>query len=115
MKKTEKKIWKNHMEEIMNKENDWDHVTKARMLKGPIKNVTQEEMAIAIKVMKPGKAAGPSEVCAKMISASGELGVSVMVELCQRVLDGKGMPDEWQTSVLVPIFKGNGGVRNCNT
>ena len=25
------------------------------------------------------------------------------------------MPDEWQTSVLVPIFKGKGNVRNCNT
>ena len=62
-------------------------------------------MAIAIKVMKPGKAAGPSEVCAEMISASGEVGVSVMVELFQRVLDGKGMRNEWQTSVLVPIFK----------
>ena len=40
-----------------------------------------------------------------MISASGEVGVSVMVELCQRV-DGKEMLDEWQASVLVPIFKG---------
>ena len=74
------------------------------MVEGPIKNVTREEMAIAIKVMKPVKAAGPSEVCAE-ISASGEVGVSVMVELCQCVLDGKGMPDEWQISVLVPIFK----------
>ena len=72
-------------------------------------------MAIAIKVMKPGKGAGPSEVCAEMISASGEIWVSVMVELCQRVLDGKGMPDEWQTSVLVPIFKGKRDVRNSNT
>ena len=43
-----------------------------------------------------------------MISASGEVGISVMVELCQRVLDGKEMPDEWQTSVLVLIFKGRG-------
>ena len=25
------------------------------------------------------------------------------------------MPDEWQTSVLVSIFKGKGDVRNCNT
>ena len=25
------------------------------------------------------------------------------------------MPDKWQTSVLVPIFKGKGDVRNCNT
>ena len=113
--KDRKRIWKNHMEEIVNKENDWDHVTEASMLEGPIKNVTREEMAIAIKVMKPGKAAGSSEVCTEMISAGGEVGVSVMVELCQRVLDGKGMPDEWQTNVLVPISKGKGDVRNCNT
>ena len=63
-------------------------------------------MAIAKKVMKPGKVAGPFEICAEMISASGEVGISVIMELCQLVLDGKGMPDEWQTSVLVPIFKG---------
>ena len=36
-----------------------------------------------------------------MISASGEVGVSVMMEFCQRLLHGKGMPDEWQTSALV--------------
>ena len=84
------------------------------MVEGPIKNVICEEMAIAIKVMKPGKAAGPSEVCAEMISASGEVGVSVIVELCQRMLDGKGMPHEWQTNVLVPILKEKEDVRNCN-
>ena len=30
--KHRKRIWKNHMEEIMNKENDWDHVTEASMI-----------------------------------------------------------------------------------
>ena len=114
-KKDRKRIWKNYMEEIMNKKNNWDHVTEASIVKGSIKNVTREEMVIAIKVMKPGMTAGPSEVCAEMISASGKVGVSVMVDLCQRVLDGKEMPDEWQTNVLVPIFKRKGDVRNCNT
>ena len=99
----------------MNKENDWDHVTTASMVEGPINNDTREEMAIAIKMMKPGKAGGPSEVCTEMISTSGEIEDSVMVELYQRVLDRKGMTDEWQTSVLVPIFKGRGDVRNCST
>ena len=113
--KDRKRIWKNHMEEIMNKENNWNHVTEASMVVRPIKNVSCKAMVIAIKVMKPGKAAGAFEVCAEMISASGEVGVSVMVELCQRVLDGKGMPDEWQTSVLVSIFKEKGYVGNCNT
>ena len=59
----------------MNNENDWDHVKAASMVEGPIKNVNRKEMAMAIKVMKPGKAAGPSEVCAKMIFASGEVGL----------------------------------------
>ena len=113
--KDRKRIWKDHVEEIMNNENNWDHVTEASIVKKPIKDVIREEMTIAIKVMKPAKVAGPSEVCAEMIFASGEVGVGVMVDLCQRVLDGKGMPDEWQTSMLVPIFKGKGDVRNCNT
>ena len=72
------------MVDIKNKENDGKHVIVDSMVEGPIKSVTPEEMVIAIKVMKPGKAAGPSEECAE-ISASGEEGISVMVDLCQRV------------------------------
>ena len=60
---------------------------------------------IAVKAIKPGKAAGPFEVCAKVIPASGEVRITVMMEFCQRVFDGEGMPFERQTSVLVPIFR----------
>lgn len=61
-----------------------------------------------------------------MIAARGEIGIDVMVELCQCVLDGRGMPDEWALSVVIPIFKGERGhdklwcvqgsevVRTCN-
>ena len=57
----------------MNKENDWNHVTAASMVEGPIKNITHKKIAIAIKVIKPEKVAEPSE---EMISASKEVGVS---------------------------------------
>ena len=30
----------------------------------------------------------------EMIVASGEIGVKVMMQLCQHLLDGRGMPDE---------------------
>ena len=63
--------------------------------------------------MKAGKAVGPSEVSTEMIAASGEVGIRVMMELCQRLLDGKGMPEEWKTSVVIPIFKGKGDAMNC--
>ena len=63
--------------------------------------------------MKLGKAAGPSEVNTDMIMASGKFSVGVLKQLCQRVLDGKSMPEEWKTSVVVPIFKGKGDVMDC--
>ena len=38
-----------------------------------------------------------------------------MLQLCQRVLDAKGIPDEWKTSVVVLIFKGKRDVFNCGS
>ena len=40
--------------------------------------------------------------------ASGKFGVGVIKNLCQRVVNGEGMPEEWKTSVIVPIFKERG-------
>ena len=114
-KKDGKRICKNHMEEMMNKENDWDHMIESSMVEGRIEKITHKEMAIAIKSMIPGKTDGPSEVWAEMISASGEVGIGVMMELYKHMLDGKEMPGEWQTNVLVSIFKGKKDVRNCKT
>ena len=51
-------------------------------------------MVKAIREMKAGKTAEPSEVSVEMIAASGEIGISVMVVLRQGVLDGRGMPDD---------------------
>ena len=31
------------------------------------------------------------------------------------MLDGSGVPDEWKTSVIVPIFKGKGDVMSCGS
>ena len=38
-----------------------------------------------------------------------------MLQLCQRVLDGKRIPNERKTSVVVPIFKGKGDEMNCGS
>ena len=37
-----------------------------------------------------------------------------MPEICQKVLDGFGMLEEWVLCIVVPIFKGNGDIRNCS-
>ena len=96
----------------MNVENEWDQMVEVDMVEGPVEGVTDEEVMEAMNKMKLEKAAGPSEVNMDMTIASGTFGVGVMKKLCQRVLDGEGMPEEWKTSV-VPIFKGKGGVMDC--
>ena len=49
--------------------------------------------------MKSGKATGRSEINVEMIIASGKVGVEELMDLCQHVLDGRRMLDEWKTSV----------------
>ena len=92
------KIWKEHMEKIMNKKNEWDRMVETDLVEGPVEKVVRDEIVEAMQSMKSGKTTGTSEVSVEMIVASGEIGVKVMMELCQRVLDGRGMPDEWKTS-----------------
>ena len=99
------KIWKEHREKIINEENNWNHMVETDVVEGPVEKVACNEIVKAMQRMKSEKATGPSQVSVEMIVASGEIGVKVMMELCQRVLDGRGMPDKWETSVIVPIFK----------
>ena len=112
-KKDRGKLWKEHMEKIMNVESEWDQMVEAGMIERPVEGVTDEEVIEAMNKMKLGKAAGPSKVNMDTEIASGKFGVGVIKKLCQRVFDGKGMPEEWKTSVVVPIFKGKGDVMNC--
>ena len=77
--------------------------------------MVHNEIVEAMQSMESGKATGTSEVSVEMIVASDKIGVKVMMELCQHVLDGRGMPDEWKTSVIVPIFKGKGDVMSCGS
>ena len=107
------RVWKEHMERFMNEENEWNQNVQADLVEGPVERVSREEVAKALGKMKAGKAARPSEVSVKMIAASGEIGIYVVVELCQSVLDGRGMPDEWTLSFVVPIFKGKGDAMSC--
>ena len=70
-------------------------------------------MLQALDEMKIGKVHGPSEVSLELIANSGGVGIQVITEICQRVLDGFGLLAEWVLRIEVPIFKGKGGIRNC--
>ena len=99
----------------MNEENEWDHMVEKDVVERPVEKVARNEIVEAIQRMKSGKATAPSEVNVEMTVASGKIGVKVMMDLCQRVLDGGGMPDEWKASVIVSIFEEMGDVMSCGS
>ena len=63
--------------------------------------------------LKIGKAHGPSKVYEEIILTSENVGIRVLMEHCQRILDEKGMPADWATSVVIPIFRGKEDIMNC--
>ena len=95
----------------MNEENDWDRV-EGDAVDGPIVCVSREDVLQALNEMKTGKGPGPSEVSLELIAASRGVRNQVMAEICQKVINGFGMPVEWVLCIVVSIFKGKGDIMN---
>ena len=56
------KIWKEHVENILNDENKLDHMAETNVVEGPVKNVFGKEIVDVMQKIKSGKATGPSVV-----------------------------------------------------
>ena len=97
----------------MNEETELDQISDVDTEQGPIEGVMREEIMEAFKHLKIGKTPGPSEVYVETILASGDVGVSVLMEPSSRILVGKRMPAEWETGDAIPMFKGKGDIMNC--
>ena len=57
-----KKIWKEHMEKLMNVENEWSDSIDANKVEGAVRRPEFVEVRCAVNRMKIGKASGPSGV-----------------------------------------------------
>ena len=82
--------------------------------KGPVDCVGRNEVVQLSNEMKTEKAPGPSEVSFQLVAASTGVGIQVMAVLCQRILDGLGMPAEWFLIIVVPIYKVKGDIMKCS-
>ena len=81
------KVMKDYIERIMDEESDLDHNVVENAVEGPVVCVSREEVLQELKEMKTGKAPGPSEVSEELYAASEGVGIQVMAEICQRVLN----------------------------
>ena len=71
-------------------------------------------MRWAMGKMKKGKATGLTGIVTEMFQLLGKEGIKWMTELLNKVLEDEVIPEDWQKSILVPIYKQKGDILECN-
>ena len=100
---------------VMNEENEWNDELSAEYVEGPADMISKEEVRQAIQDLKVKKAAGPSGVTGEMIKAAGEQALGWLTSICNRIVKEEAIPESWQMSELVAIYKGKGDVLECGS
>ena len=78
-----------------------------------VENISEEEVRTGLRKMKNGKDQGPDDIPVEAWIALEKKGVEFLVNFFNRLLRGEKMPDEWRRSVLVPLYKGKGNIKEC--
>ena len=109
-----KERWKEYFEELLNTENERDAIEAIDKVEGPEKNISMEDVKTAIRKMKIGKATGTSEVDTEMIKALEGAGIEWLTDILNKIWREEKIPDDWQNSILVPIYKQKGDTMDCS-
>ena len=93
---------------LLNVENDWDGELDCPEVMGSHCLISEEEVAAPIKLLKIGKAAGPTGVVSEIMDAAGGFGSRWMTDLINNIVREGCIPDDWRKSILVPVYKRKG-------
>ena len=72
-------------------------------------------MRAVLKKMKRHKAPGLSGLVAEMIQATGDTGTQWILDLCNGIVKEGCIPEDWKSSVVLPMYKGKGSPMECGS
>jgi len=99
----------------MNEENEWDHRIEAAVKEGPADCIRIDEIAAALKKMKRHKATGMWGLVAEMKTSTGDIGTQWILDLCNGTVKEGCIPEDWKSSMVLPIHKGKGDPMECGS
>ena len=107
-----KQKWKNYFDNLLNHENPREkRETRKEGRERDKEDIFVEEVRTGLRTTKKEKAQGPDDIPVEAWIANK--GVEFLVNFFNRLLGGEKMPDEWRKSVLVPLYKGKGDIKEC--
>ena len=107
-----KERWKNYFNTLLNTENNREELATVPPTEGPVQDLEPTEVEYQLERMKNNKSTGPDELPIDLIKLLKERGINWMT-LCLREIMRNGIPQEWRTSVITPIFKQKGDPLMC--
>ena len=89
-----KAAWKQHYEGLLNVEFPWnpEELSNEPPTQGPALLITPGMAQKAISKMKLDKAAGPSNIVAEHLKASGEIGIKLITDLANAMIRWEQAP-----------------------
>ena len=97
------------------KKNEWDHGISAEAKEGSTDCIMIGEVTAALKKMKRHKAPGLSGFTVEMIQATEGIGTQWLLDLCNAIVKEGCIPEDWKSSVILPIYKGKGDPMECGS
>jgi len=85
------------METLMNEENKWDHRISTTVKEGPADCTRIDEVVAALKKKKRQK-----------VPATEDIETQWILDLCNGIVKGGCISEDWKSSVIIPIYKGKG-------
>ena len=82
---------------------------------GPADCIRMAEVRAVLKKMKRHKAPGLSGLLAEMIQATGDIGTQWILDLCKGIVKEGSIPENWNSSMVLPIYKGKGDPMECGS
>jgi len=93
----------------------WDHKISVEVKEGPADCIRMAEVRAVLKKMKRHKAPGLSGLVAEMIQATRDIGIQWISDLCNGIVKEGSIPEDWKSSVVLPIYKGKGDPIECGS
>ena len=87
----------------------------AGVREGPADCIKTSEVTAAPKRKKKHKAAvaGLSGLAAEIIQAAGDIRTQWILDLCNGIVKEGCIPEDWKSSVVLPVYKGKGDQMEC--
>ena len=108
--------WKEHFDSLLNRpppENPPDILPARRDLAIDTDPPDREEIELAVKQMKSGKAGGPDHIPPEALKADVSTTVDLLHPLFEKIWKEEKFPDEWKEGHLIKLPK-KGDLTNCN-